>query len=154
MKFEEGLEECKDHLPENLLKTCKSISIKTLTFFCPQTALALSIAIFALAISLLRMGECEASSTGLLVGVGSLKTISALWSAVNGLPAVKTSFLEGYASIRTVPNYKLIMPLLHLSRAVAAVGFTVKRGTWESRNSKLYQFNLRHLESLETMERA
>jgi hypothetical protein len=41
-----------------------------------------------------------------------------------------------------------MMPLLRLSRAVAAVGFTVKRGTWESRNSKLYRFNLSYLESL------
>jgi hypothetical protein len=47
-----------------------------------------------------------------------------------------------------------MMPLLRLSRAVAAVGFTVKRGTWESRNSKLYQFNLNHLESLDSGENA
>ncbi len=60
----------------------------------------------------------------------------------------KSSFLEGYASIRKVPDYKPMMPLLRLSRAVAAVGFTVKRGTWESRNSKLYKFSRRHLESL------
>lgn len=65
-----------------------------------------------------------------------------------GLEECKNSFLEGYASIRKVPDYQPLMPLLHLSRAVAAVGFTVKRGTWESRNSKLYQFSRRHLESL------
>jgi hypothetical protein len=60
----------------------------------------------------------------------------------------KRSFLEEYASIRKVPDYKRMMPLLRLSRAVAEIGFTVKRGTWESKNSKLYQFNLRYLESL------
>lgn len=60
----------------------------------------------------------------------------------------KSSFLEGYASIRRVPDYKSVMPLLRLSRGIAAVGFTVKRGTWESKNSKLYQFNLRYLKSL------
>lgn len=36
----------------------------------------------------------------------------------------KNAFLEGYASIRKVPDYKPIMPLLLLSRAVAAVSFT------------------------------
>lgn len=60
----------------------------------------------------------------------------------------KSSFLDGYASIRKVPDYKKMMPLLRLSRAVAAVGFTVKRGTWESRNSKFYRFNLNYFESL------
>lgn len=66
----------------------------------------------------------------------------------------KNAFLEGYASIRKVPDYRPMMPLLRLSRAVAAVGFTVKKGTWESRNSKLYQFNLHHLESLDSGENA
>jgi hypothetical protein len=54
----------------------------------------------------------------------------------------------GYASIRKVPDYKPMMPLLRLSRAVAAVGFTIKRGTWEFKNSKLYQHSFSHLESL------
>lgn len=62
--------------------------------------------------------------------------------------ACKIPFIEGYASIRKVPDYKQIMPLLRLNRAVAAVGFTVKRGTWKSKNSKLYQSNLYYLESL------
>jgi hypothetical protein len=60
----------------------------------------------------------------------------------------KNFFLEGYASIRKVPNYKPMMSLLRLSLAIAAVGFTFKRGTWESRNTKLYQFNCQYLESL------
>ncbi len=55
--------------------------------------------------------------------------------------------------IRKVPDYKSMIPLLRLSRAVAAVGFTVKRGTWNSRHSKLYQFNRRHLESLAAGEK-
>lgn len=66
----------------------------------------------------------------------------------------KTSFLEGYASIRKVPDYKPMMPLLRLSRAIAAVGFTVKRETWESRNAKLYQCNLHYLQSLTIGEEA
>jgi hypothetical protein len=60
----------------------------------------------------------------------------------------KNSFLEGYASIRRVPNYKPMMPLLRLSRAIGAIGFTVKRGTFGTKNAKIYQFNRTYLEGL------
>lgn len=59
----------------------------------------------------------------------------------------KKSFLAGYASIRPVPDYSPMMPLLRLSRALATIGFTVKRGTWESSNARAYQFNRRFLET-------
>lgn len=47
----------------------------------------------------------------------------------------------GYASIRPVPNYAAIMPFLRLNRAIATIGFTVKRGTWDSSSSGLYKIN-------------
>lgn len=61
-------------------------------------------------------------------------------------PSSKKSFLSGYASIRPVPNYSAIMPFLRLNRAIATIGFTVKRGTWASSNARPYQFNRRFLE--------
>ena len=154
MKFEEGLAECKDHLPENLLKTCKH-------HFDQDIDLLLSADGPCIIHRDFRPGNLLAAD-GRVRGIIDWSSGRAGFAEDDFCPlecgewpaSCKTSFLEGYASIRTVPNYKLIMPLLHLSRAVAAVGFTVKRGTWQSRNSKLYQFNLRHLESLETMERA
>ena len=45
---------------------------------------------------------------------------------------IKQSFLNGYASIRPVPDYHNVMPLLRLSRAIATIGFTVKNGTWNT----------------------
>ena len=58
----------------------------------------------------------------------------------------KEAFLRGYAIIRKVPEYGRLMPLLRLSRAIGAIGFTVKRRTWESKGAKIYQFNRKYLD--------
>lgn len=52
--------------------------------------------------------------------------------------SIKQAFLTGYASVRTVPNYAEIMPLLLLNRAIAVIGFTVKIGTWNNRDAAFY----------------
>jgi hypothetical protein len=62
-------------------------------------------------------------------------------------PSYKKSFLEGYAKIRKIPDYQCILPLLRLNRAIRAIGFTVKRGTWQGKGSKIYQFNRQYLDS-------
>ena len=62
-------------------------------------------------------------------------------------PTNKKSFLAGYASVRPVPEYGDIMPLLRLSKAFATIGYTVKIGTWDSTHSRVYQFNRRFLEA-------
>lgn len=62
--------------------------------------------------------------------------------------ASKKRFLEGYAAIRSVPDYGVMMPLLRLSRAFATMGFTVKQGTWQSSHARLYQANRQFLETL------
>ena len=148
MKFKEGLEECKDHLSESLLETCRRHFDKDIDLLLSADGPCVIHRDF-------RPGNLIASN-------GKVRGIID-WSSGRGGFAeddfcllefgewprdCKTSFLEGYASIRKVPDYLPMIPLLRLSRAVAAVGFTVKRGTWESRNSKLYQFNFRYLESL------
>lgn len=38
------------------------------------------------------------------------------------------SNLNGYASIRPVPDHEVVMPFLRLDRAIAIIGFTVNRG--------------------------
>jgi hypothetical protein len=62
-------------------------------------------------------------------------------------PESKKSFMKGYRAIRPVPDYSAIMPLLRLSRALNVVGFTVKRGTWNSSFAIVYQFNRRFLDA-------
>lgn len=153
MKFEEGLEECKDHLPASLLETCRRHFDKNIDLLSSADGP--------------RVIHRDFRPSNIIASEGKVQGIID-WSSGRGgfaeddfcplefgeWPAgCKSAFLEGYASIRKVPDYKPMMPLLRLSRAVAAVGFTVKRGTWESRNSKLYQFNLNHLESLATGEK-
>lgn len=148
IKFEEGLEECKGHLSDSLLKTCRR-------HFDNDIRLLLS-----------ADGPCiihrDFRPGNIIASEGKARGIIDWSSGRGGLAeedfcplefgewpeGCKDSFLNGYSSIRKVPDYKSMMPLLRLSRAVAAVGFTVKRGTWESKNSKLYQFNRRYLESL------
>jgi Ser/Thr protein kinase RdoA (MazF antagonist) len=63
-------------------------------------------------------------------------------------PEIKKSFLNGYASIRHIPNYLNVMPLLLLSKTVATIGFTVNTGTWDNKNVNLYQRSRKILESL------
>lgn len=148
MKFEEGFEECKDHLPKSLLKTCRR-------HFDRDFDLLMS-----------ADGPCiihrDFRPGNIMVEDGNVQGIIDWSSGRRGFaeedfcplefgewPNCKSSFLEGYRSIRKVPDYKSMMPLLCLSRAVAAVGFTVKRGTWASKNSEFYQRNRQYLESLE-----
>jgi hypothetical protein len=153
MKFEEGLEECRGHLSESLLETCRR-------HFDKEIDLLLS-----------ADGPCvihrDFRPGNLIAAHGKVQGIID-WSSGRGgfaeddfcplefgewPSSCKNTFLEGYASIRKVPDYQPLMPLLRLSRAIAAVGFTVKRGTWASRNSKLYQFYRPYLESLAAEKR-
>jgi Ser/Thr protein kinase RdoA (MazF antagonist) len=66
------------------------------------------------------------------------------WSAN---PTSKKQFLEGYASVRPIPEYNLLMPLLRMCKALDIIGFTIKRGTWNKKNSSLYQINRKFLEN-------
>jgi Ser/Thr protein kinase RdoA (MazF antagonist) len=148
IKFEEGLEECKGHLPDSLLETCRRHFDRDIDLLLSADGPCVIHRDF-------RPGNIIASD-GKVRGIIDWSSGRGGFSEDDFCPlefgewpaSCKSSFLEGYASIRKVPDYKRIMPLLHLSRAVAAVGFTVKRGTWESRNSKLYQSNRYYIESI------
>ncbi len=150
LKFEEGLEECRNHLSDVLMQKCRLYFDKHLDLL------------------LAADGPCiihrDFRPGNLIVDHGKLQGIIDWSSARGGFaeedfcpwelgewsadPALKNAFLEGYASVRRIPDYRDIMPLLRLSRAIASIGFTVKRGTWESRNAKIYQFSRQFLDSL------
>ena len=51
----------------------------------------------------------------------------------------KQAFLSGYASIRAVPDYQRIMPLLLFSKALSIVGFSIKRDLWKTTMASDYQ---------------
>lgn len=147
-KFEEGFEECRGHLPEKILGACRK-------HFDRDIDRLLTVE-----------GPCyvhrDYRPGNLIVESGKVSGIID-WSSGRGGFAEedftplevgewpgdsKDTFLEGYASIKKVPDYTSVMPLLRLSRALGAVGFTVKRGTWAARGSKLYLRNRAYLESL------
>lgn len=147
-KFEEGFAECSGHLPEKLLGICRKN-------FDRDIDLLLSVE-----------GPCvvhrDFRPGNLIVENGKVRGVID-WSSGRGGFAEedftplevgewpgdsKDAFLEGYASIKKVPDYTSVMPLLRLSRALGAVGFTIKRGTWAVRGSKLYLVNRAYLESL------
>ncbi len=62
-------------------------------------------------------------------------------------PIHKKSFLTGYTSIRPIPDYTAMMPLLLLSEAFATIGFTVKQKTWNNIHARVYESNRRFLET-------
>jgi Ser/Thr protein kinase RdoA (MazF antagonist) len=148
LKFEENFAECKDHLPNQLLERCRH-------FYETHVALLASV-----------NGPCmvhrDFRPGNVIVHKGKIQGIID-WAGGRGgfaeedfcslehwqwliYPASKVAFFAGYASVHPIPNYTKIMPLLRIERALGAVGFTVKQGTWETLHTRLYQFNRRFLD--------
>jgi RimJ/RimL family protein N-acetyltransferase len=148
-KFDEGLAECANHLPKKLLQQCRH-------YYDRHANLLASVD-----------GPCmihrDFRPGNILVYDGKLQGIID-WSSARASfaeddfcplefgewprnPASKKSFLDGYSSIRAVPEYSALMPLLRLNRAIATIGFTIKRGTWENSSAHLYQTNRQFLEA-------
>lgn len=147
-KFEEGMDECRNHLSKSLIEQCH-------LYYDKNSNLLTSVDGPCMIHSDFRAGN-------VIVYNGQIKGIID-WSSGRASfaeddfvpmehgewpsnPTSKKSFLAGYASIRPVPRYSAIMPFLCLNRAIATIGFTIKRGTWGSSNAQVYQFNRRYLE--------
>lgn len=148
LKFQEGMQECKSHLPSKILVKCQS-------YYQSNYPLLSHVE-----------GPCiihrDFRSGNVMVKVGAIQGIIDWSSARVSFPeedfcplehgewpaslSAKKAFLKGYGSIRPVPNYSKIMPFLRMNRAIAAVGFTVKRGTWNGPHDKFYQSNREYLE--------
>ena len=149
MKFEEGLAECSKHLPQALIEKCRDY--------------------FDTHINLLDTvdGPCithrDFRAGNILVDNGKVQGIID-WSSARASfaqedfcplehdgwptnPNSKQSFLAGYATVRPVPEYHAMMPLLRLNKAITSMGFTVKRGTWENSENRLYHYNRQFLEA-------
>ena len=149
-KFEEGLEECKDHLPKKVLDFLEIYLDRNLS----------------------KLDHCDGPCiihrdfrpSNIIVDGDELKGIID-WSSARSSFAEddfcpfeigewpldknqKQSFLKGYKSTRPLPDYKEIMPLLCLHRALAVVGFTVKKGTFKTLHSEPYTRNRKILEEM------
>ncbi|MFI5343211.1 MAG: aminoglycoside phosphotransferase family protein [Chlamydiales bacterium] len=149
LKFQEGIDECSDHLPQPLIEQCRLYYDRNLNLLNSVD------------------GPCiihrDFRAGNVIIDNGKIRGIID-WSSGRASfaeddfcpmehgewpshPTSKKAFLSGYASIRPVPDYSAVMPFLRLNRAIATVGFTVKRGTWDNSNARVYQFNRRFLES-------
>ena len=150
MKFEEGMEECRGHLPDVLIDRCRRYYDRHVDLLAEADGP--------------RIIHRDFRPGNFLIDAGKLQGIIDWSSARGGCaeedfcplelgewsndPSCRNSFLAGYASIRKVPPYEHIMPLMRLNRAIGAIGFTVKRGIWESKGARIYQFNRQFLEAL------
>lgn len=149
-KFEEGLIECENHLPQGLLDKCRQYydeRINLLDFVDGPCIIHRDF----------RPGNIIVNN-GKLQGIIDWASARSSFAEDDFCPwefgewntniSNKQSFLKGYASIRPVPDYEAIMPFLRLNRAIATIGFTVKRGTWNNSSARLYKINRVFLDRL------
>lgn len=150
VKFEEGLSECMEVIPETLKKQCQH-------YFSTHLSLLDSVDGPCIVHRDFRPGNIIASN-GILQGVIDWSSARAGFAEEDFCPLEhgewainsrkKESFLSGYRSIRPVPHYDNVMPLLRLYRAIAVMGFAIREGTWKTRDKGIFEDNKKFLEAL------
>lgn len=148
-KFEEGMAECQHHLPLSLLNKCRS-------YYESHLDLLLSVDGPCIVHRDYRPGNLivsEGRLQGIIDWSGARASFAEedLCSLEHGEWGIslndKKMFLAGYASVRPIPDYNHLISFLRLNKAIASIGFTVKRGTWKSRTARLYKYNRDFLDS-------
>lgn len=150
LKFEEGIDECRHHLPKELMEHCQS-------YYKEHVNLLMLVDGPCIVHRDFRPGNIivhEGVLQGIIDWAGARSSFAeedfcsiehGEWS---NNPPIKKPFLAGYADIRPVPDYIRLVPFLRLNRAIATIGFTVKRKTWNNRDSRIYQYNRQFLKNL------
>lgn len=148
-KFEHELSECVNHLPRDLIDACKKYFNKNIN-----------------SLTLRADGPCivhrDYRPGNIIESNGRIQAIIDWSSALSGFAqedfctmehtewsrddSSKKNFLQGYSTIRAIPHYDEILPLLRLSKAIVIVGFIAKRGI-NAKNNYLYNFNRQFLEN-------
>ena len=149
-KFEEGLQECRGHLPDLFIERCHEYYNQHLNLLKEVDGPCIVHRDFRPGNLIIENGKLQ----GVIDWAGARLSFAeedfcALehgeWPSHS---EGKDAFLEGYASIRPVPAYDKFMLLLRLAKAIATIGFIVKRGNWNGRHARLYQNNRRFLDEL------
>jgi Ser/Thr protein kinase RdoA (MazF antagonist) len=150
-KFEEGIAECTGHLSEKLLAKCMDYFNNALHLLETVDGPCMIHRDF-------RPGNIIVNQNKLagIIDWSSARASFAeddccaieheQWRDFNGYKSV---FLDGYSRIRPIPNYGAIMPLLRLNRAIALIGFTVKKSTWNTLHARPYTVNKRFLDGFD-----
>jgi Ser/Thr protein kinase RdoA (MazF antagonist) len=146
-KFEESFAECESNLPKELLKQISNYYKDNINFLKDVDGPCIIHRDF-------RPGNIIVNN-GKLQGVIDWASGRASFAEEDFCPlelgewslnsTIKQEFLDGYSSVRPVPNYSAIMPLFKLNRLIATIGFMVKSGTWNGNNASLYQTNCQTL---------
>ncbi len=148
LKFTEGITECSHHLPKGLLENCRRFYDRHIDLLALVDGPCITHRDFRPGNVIVNEGKLQgiidwASARASFAEEDFCPLERGEWSTRS---TCKKSFLEGYSSIRPVPDYSTIMPLLCLSRIMATIGFTLKTGTWKTKNARLYQSNRRLLD--------
>jgi Ser/Thr protein kinase RdoA (MazF antagonist) len=147
LKFEEGLEECKNHLPNSLLERWGQRFERDLALLSSVDGPCIIHRDFRPGNLIIQAGKLQgiidwSSARGSFAEEDFCPLELGEWPTDNEF---RNALLAGYSSIRSLPHFHKIMPLLGLSRAIAVIGFTVKRGTWNNIHAKIYEKNLHYL---------
>ena len=150
IKFEEGMDECRAHLPSPFLAKVRHYYEQHIDYLLSTDGPCIVHRDFRPGNFIVEQGKIRgiidwSSAWGGFAEEDFCPLESGEWSAHFSF---KSSFLEGYSKIRKIPNYHAVMPLLRLSKAIGTIGFTVKRGIWENKGAKIYQLNRKYLESI------
>lgn len=146
-KFEEGLEECKSHLSARFIEIYRRYYESHLHLLSSVDGPCVIHRDFRPG----NMIVLDHKLQGIIDWAGARASFAEedFCSIEHGdwLTQYKQSFLSGYAEIRPVPNYNRLIPFLRLNKVIATMGYTVKQGTWKTRDHLLYQFNRQFLET-------
>lgn len=148
LKFEEGIDECKDHLPGSLIDECRIAFDRQINLLAGADGPCIVHRDFRPGNVMVFNNQIQgvidwSSGRGGFAEEDFSPIEQGEWSYPH-----KKALLNGYASIRSIPHYLELMPLLRLSKVIGVIGFTVKRGIWNSSHSCLYEWNRRRLEEL------
>jgi tRNA A-37 threonylcarbamoyl transferase component Bud32 len=150
IKLEEGFEECSSHLSKELLEKCRKYLKANINLLNSVDGPCIIHRDFRPGNIIVNNGKISgiidwSSGRASFTEEDFCTLEHGLWSSNS---TSKKPFLAGYATIRSIPNYNTIMPLLRMSRAIGIIGFTVKRNTWANINARIYHFNRNFLEIL------
>lgn len=148
-KFEERFSECSNHLPKILLDKCLHYYQQHLNLLEKVDGPCIIHGDFRPGNIVASQDEIQgiidwSSARGGFAEEDFCIMEHGPWATNSGS---KETFFAGYSSIRALPDYQTIMPLLRMSRALDIIGFTLKRNSWQNTHKELYDFNHQFLEN-------